>query len=596
MSRLWSPHRFWVVLAIIILPSCCCYPVSTTTPVPPTKVPPPAVKVIEKEVLHAETAGSLEPVPSGDWHTLGAGSTVATSDQGEGLFKLYCGEWRLWGGAQLKLDPSSLDGANLKGAMLVEAKCPSLKLKSDAAPPEAIIYSYGTTFLAAFDPARHLALLWVLEGTASLTNLLSDGTQDVTVRVDGGQWSIVRSGNAPQSPLPESAIGSIIGEMNLRDVFDKVIATHPRPSIISPTPTPSPSSIPSLTPTASPTATPTGSRTPTAAPTRTPTPTRTRTPTPTYTPTYTPTKPPSPIPTVVGYIPIGRDVLSVALDPSKSSIAYVTDTSGGISRVDLGSGKVTAFWQVAKERLHGIAVHPKGDPLYVSTEGRYLYMVSTVNGNILKSVDLFPGEIPVSTNRPLALSGDGSKLFVSDHFYQSQDLFEIDTATLARTKWYVGHGPTQPDADYYGNWVLVPGFDDDNVTLCHFYSGVEFPCSSVYPVSGGPTSARMTEDRTKGYITTGVAPGRLYRIDLPGGKLTPLTLPNGQFTAALSPDETRLVAAANTVGEVYIIDVPNWRLLRTLPVSTTSIAISSDSRTAYATEGTINVLAFFSIR
>jgi hypothetical protein len=187
---------------------------------------------------------------------LSDGDSVSTSLQGEGLLKLPCASLRVFRDTQLQLQQISIDGANLagaKGAALVDTSCTSLRVNNDAAPPEAMVQTRGTIFLIAFDATRHITLLWVLEQSATLQNLRSDGTSDATVIVAAGQWSIVRSRNAPEPVRAEAEMGAILDEMNLRDVYDKVAQILGRqkvaaPAKASPTPPPTATPPPTFTP------------------------------------------------------------------------------------------------------------------------------------------------------------------------------------------------------------------------------------------------------------------------------------------------------------------------------------------------------------
>jgi hypothetical protein len=227
------------------------------------------------DVLRATAGGAWTSVPLGSSQPLNNGDSVSTSLQGEGLLKLPCAWLRVFRDTQLQFQQISVDGANLagaKGAALVETRCVSFIVSNDSVPPEARIETHGTIFLAAFDRARHIVLLWTLDGTASLTNVQGDGTMGVTVSVSAGRWSVVRGRNSPEASRPVTEMDGILNEMNLWDVYEKVLQYVPSPRVATRTPTATPSRFisPSPTPT----------RSPTALPTHTPTPTPTQSPPP----------------------------------------------------------------------------------------------------------------------------------------------------------------------------------------------------------------------------------------------------------------------------------------------------------------------------
>jgi len=330
----------WIAIALlaVIVLACGGQPAGST------------IESLATDVLRASAGGEWANVLPGSPQPVNNGDSVSTSLQGEGLLKLPCAWLRVFRDAQLQFQQISVDGANLagaKGAALVETRCASFRVSNDSVPPEARVETRGTIFLVALDRAKRIVLLWTLDGTASLTNVQGDGTMGVTMSVLTGQWSIVRGRNAPEPARPVTEMGPILDEMNLWDVYEKVIQILPSPRAATRTPTATPSRTrtPSPTPTP-PTFTPTPTPTlPTFTPTPTPTPTATRwtppivtgSPTPTFTPT--PTCPGSPV------IPTFTASPSVILVGGTSTLSWSGVRNASQVTINQGIGAVSTSGQ-----------------------------------------------------------------------------------------------------------------------------------------------------------------------------------------------------------------------------------------------------------
>lgn len=203
---------------------------------------PPAstIETIVVDVSRAAPGGSWVSVPLAARLPLNNGDSVSTSPQGEGLIQLPCAWLRVYRNSLLQVEQVSVSGADLVaalGASLVKTDCAKITVQNGSNPPEALIETQGTLFFFAFNAQRHIALLWTLDGTASLANLRLDRSTGVTVLVPSGRWSVVRNAGVPEVARPESEIGPILDEMNLRDVYERVLRELGR---VVPTPTPTP--------------------------------------------------------------------------------------------------------------------------------------------------------------------------------------------------------------------------------------------------------------------------------------------------------------------------------------------------------------------
>lgn len=306
-------NRKWLVgFCLILLPLVACISPSGTAP------SPSSLEVQQNNVYLASGSGNYVTPPPGR-QPINNGDRVRTDEQGIGWLSLNCADILIFWESNLQLQEVHAGNFAASGSQLFSSTCAEIKVNSGDNPPEAVIATRGTVFLAAYDPGKHITLLWTIIGRtgATLTNVLPNGPLDRSVSVPEGQWSVTRDRQPPDDPAhPVAEMGPIIDEMNLRGVYDLIVqimttqgfgpsAVGPQSiaTIVAPTRTPTPTATPTFTNTPTetftPTRLPTGTRTrlPTVPPTRPPTSTRTLIPTPLPTPTATRTATSRPTPT-----------------------------------------------------------------------------------------------------------------------------------------------------------------------------------------------------------------------------------------------------------------------------------------------------------
>jgi len=188
---------------------------------------PSTIEAVTPTVLRASERGTLTPVPLGTSQGISNGDRVSTSAQGEGWLKLPCAWLRVFRDTDLQFKQISVDGANLaaaKGAMVTNTtRCASFKMSSGGDPPEAVVEMRGTTVFFAFDSNKHITLLAVQDGTATLTNVLANGSSGDAVTVAAGNASVVRRRNPPEPARPISGMEIILGEMDLDRVYARAV-------------------------------------------------------------------------------------------------------------------------------------------------------------------------------------------------------------------------------------------------------------------------------------------------------------------------------------------------------------------------------------
>jgi|GEM_PF-6270566 len=187
--------------------------------------PTSSLKANVLEVLRASGGGNFIALPLSAEQPLNNGDRVRTSDQGEGEMTLPCAKMLIYGGSNLQFTLLSANGANLNvnvGAAEISTLCPNITVNLGD-PPEAVIQTSGTVFLAAYNPERRMTLLWTQIGSANLSNWVNN-RPGKTVTVRAGHWSVVRQGKEPDPARPVSEMGPVINEMNLLRVYDRVVS------------------------------------------------------------------------------------------------------------------------------------------------------------------------------------------------------------------------------------------------------------------------------------------------------------------------------------------------------------------------------------
>lgn len=197
-------------------------------------------------------------------------------------------------------------------------------------------------------------------------------------------------------------------------------------------------------------------------------------------------------------------------DGGAPNLAYISGTTGGISVLDVGQGKVTKTIAIA------------GDPhmILLSLDGRLLYVTQPSLGQVA-AIAAGTGQIVCIAHLPghpslLALSQDGSVLYAGGDGASSVSAINAATCQVQRT--YDNGGPV------YGLWGIPDGsFGSKSGQL--WATGptsvsvfdIRGPLLRTIPIAGGPQFLCIPPPGSTAYVTT--RQGSVDSIDLTTGEV-----------------------------------------------------------------------------
>ncbi len=338
-----------------------------------------------------------------------------------------------------------------------------------------------------------------------------------------------------------------------------------------------------------PTPTPTLTRTPTREPTSTPEPTET----PTLTPT--PTLFPTATPEVRG-LKIGARPNAIVMDPNGSRV-YISDENGLIHIVSTESLRPIADIRTDSTTLSWLLISPSGDRLYASTLDGNVLAFDTARFDVITRAKL-NGTYPVV--RPMALSPDGARLYVSEAPDKNLGIVSLEARGLGLiARFGDARDPRFSAVTRNGTRLFIPNYSEGMVTVYSVSSNFQFfpALTNRIPIRGGPTSAVLNRDESLLYVTLGIEPSIAVVNTQTLAVQKTIAMPTNLFGAALTPDGRRLIVTSNISDYAYVVDTATNQMTASFFVGQgpRGIAISPDSRTAYTANYLDGTMSVFSI-
>jgi PQQ-dependent catabolism-associated beta-propeller protein len=221
-------------------------------------------------------------------------------------------------------------------------------------------------------------------------------------------------------------------------------------------------------------------------------------------------------------LPLGDDPEAFDLSPDGKTLYVTNEDEGALSMIDVASGKVLRSVPVGKEP-EGVKVSPDGKTVWVTSEvANLVHVIDTASGKVEKNVKV--GKRP----RRFALTPDGSQLWVTNELSAS--------VTVLSTKDYAVIDTLQ---------FQVKGVRDTDIT---------------------PVGITMAKDGKRAFVALGRA-NHVAFIDVAARKVTDLVLVGKRaWHVALDKAEARLLVCNGLSDDLTVIDVPNAKALKTLPV------------------------------
>jgi YVTN family beta-propeller protein len=242
----------------------------------------------------------------------------------------------------------------------------------------------------------------------------------------------------------------------------------------------------------------------------------------------------------------------------------------------------------------GIAFAPDGSRVYVSAGGNNKIRVYSISGETL--TEQSPIVLPPGPVRPffgdqapypdgLALSADGSRLYVANNLGDSVSIVDTTTgATLHTTP--VGHNPYTVALSSDGKTAYVSNWGGKTVSVVDAQTGATrgeiavgtHPSALILDPSNGRLYVANTDSDNVSVIDTATN-GVLQTIELapyPGAKV-------GASPNAFALAGTRLYVANAGDNDVAVVDIPSGNVAGLIPTAwyPTGIALSPDGGTLY---------------
>ncbi len=204
--------------------------------------------------------------------------------------------------------------------------------------------------------------------------------------------------------------------------------------------------------------------------------------------------------------------------------------------------------------------------------------VSTLSLTIAGEPAVEPHRSPIA----LALSGDGTRLLIANQTSGSTSLVDAkESRRLDEIK--TGEKPSGVAVSRNGErGVVVHWYGGDLAILT--IKGGKLAIAGRLPVGAEPRGVVMTLDGKTAYVTLGVA-NEVVRVDLDSRKITGrLTVGREPRGIALAPEGSRLVVGNARGQGVSVIDVKDWRVVKSIPIdgdNLRQLAFSPDGKQAF---------------
>jgi len=258
-------------------------------------------------------------------------------------------------------------------------------------------------------------------------------------------------------------------------------------------------------------------------------------------------------------LPAGDTPREVCLSPDGKR-AYVSNQKGkSVTVVDLQKLEVAAtITNEALDGPDGCVVSADSSKLYVvATNRNSVVTIATSDNKVLKEIPL-----PLAEPRRLALSPDGSKVFVAADKTPKIAVIDAAKGTVA-TSFAVGNEPRAMAFTPDGKSLLVGQVVDDTITA------VDLGTHKVTGVRGTPLSPQrmaVSPDGAFAYVLARMEP-ELFAMPLKGPHDESRTLDLGKLPwgLAVNPAGTLLYVTSNENNNIQIIDTKSFKVVANVP-------------------------------
>ena len=285
---------------------------------------------------------------------------------------------------------------------------------------------------------------------------------------------------------------------------------------------------------------------------------------------------------------------SMASRAEAAPFAYVANhDSKNVSVIDTATNTVVATIPVG-HFPNGVAVTPDGKHVYVTNDNPddsvpvIVVVIDTATNRVMARIPLSPNPVfPTG----VAISPDGKFAYVTSDFLDlsAGNLWQIDTATNK-----VAGGGFEMDDSFF-NGVAVAPDGTVHVTLDEFQLDPIFfgLVDRRVEVPGDPAAVAVTPDGKHLYVGSScrfLCGNPIVWVIGPAASTVVATIPMGDYpnAIAITPDGTR--AYVPTSGAVSVINTATNKVVATVPVGGSGVAITPDGKYAYIAGGGVSVI------
>lgn len=258
---------------------------------------------------------------------------------------------------------------------------------------------------------------------------------------------------------------------------------------------------------------------------------------------------------------------------SKAGIVYVTRLdAGAITRLNLATGAIEGTVAVGVVPTD-VTFDDAGATAYVTNQA------SDELGTITVSSSTQTAGLPIrGTPFRVKIQPGGARLFVSSN---SDSVFAVNPVSNTITaRIGVGLDPNGLAFNPDGSRLWVGNQSDGTVSEVNTSTNTVI---RTITVGGTPQEVVLSPDGATLYVAN-LASGVQF-VNLSTLAVTQLTIDQGVFSLALTPDGTQLYAGATLTGKVYIIDRASQAIALTLAVG------GAPRRIAFSRRGDVAVIA-----
>ena len=255
-------------------------------------------------------------------------------------------------------------------------------------------------------------------------------------------------------------------------------------------------------------------------------------------------------------VPVGGNPHEVVITRDGRFAITSNSRSNTVSVVDLQKHEEVGRLESPLFRYpHGMAVHPNGETLYLTSEQKKL----------LLSIDLMRREVvsQVSTgmsgSHMVVLSPDGDRAYITNR--ESGTVSLLKTASPESIQHAdAGDGAEGMALSHDGRWLLVANRNDNDL---YMFDASDLSLEARITVGSGPVRVAIAPDDRRAFVTHR-ASAQVHVIDLGARKVTAkIPVGEGPGGMAFGSKGERLYVANTSEGTVSILDLDTLKITST---------------------------------